>query len=176
LPRAADPLTPTEVDQLWESGQLGTGNPESLLQTLWWVNTTQFGIRAGPKEHLRLCLGDLELKSTADGHEYIERCTERQTKTRTGADPKNTRVSNPCAFATGDERCPVALHKLHILHRPTDICKPEDPFYLGTIHNPKPDQKWFRRQQLGPNKLGGFMTKNGRAVGTGRIEKKSDQF
>jgi hypothetical protein len=83
-PHAADAVTPEEVDKLWETGQLGCGNPESLLQTLWWVNTTQFGIRAGAKEHLQLCWGDIKLKQTIDGVEYIERDTERQTKTRTG--------------------------------------------------------------------------------------------
>jgi hypothetical protein len=49
---------------------------------LWCVNTTQFGMRARAAEHLAMCWGDIELKESVDGREYLERSTERQTKTR----------------------------------------------------------------------------------------------
>jgi hypothetical protein len=158
-PNAANTLTENDLDQLWETGQLWCNNPESLIHTLWFQNTTRFGMRAAVKEHGAMCWGDVTLKSTQDGKEYLERSVERQTKTRQGDDPENIRLIKPTAFATGDERCPVAAYKLYAQNRPSDMCRPEDPFYLGTIHNPRAGQLWFRRQRLGPNKLQKFMSK-----------------
>ena len=53
--------------------------------------------------------GDVELKTTADGLEYLE-YNERQTKTRTGSQPKDTRTVKPKMFAVrGSERTPYCF-------------------------------------------------------------------
>jgi hypothetical protein len=175
-PNAATAITEDEIDRLWGSGQLGGGNPGTFLHTLWWQNTTQFGMRAGYKEHTAMCWGDVALKVTPDGREYLERTVERQTKTRHGDDPENVRDIKPRAYATCDERCPVAAYKQHRDNRPTDLCNPNGAFYLGTIHNPRVGQKLFRRQRLGPGKLQkfmGIMTKLAGIVSDGKISNTS---
>ena len=50
---AAEPISKTEENQLWESKQLGDSNPYALLQTVWYFNTMQFGWR-GCDEHHRV--------------------------------------------------------------------------------------------------------------------------
>ena len=69
----------------------------------------------------------------ADGTEYLHFC-ERQTKTRSGADPRNVRPIKPKAFATPDlprERDPVVVFKIYSKKRPESMNKPDAPFYLG---------------------------------------------
>ena len=49
-----------------------------------------FGLR-GCDEHRRIKLRDVQLLTDANGAEYLE-YSERQTKTRTGAEPRNVRA------------------------------------------------------------------------------------
>ena len=79
--------TSDELNTLYETGLLGSRNPEALLNTLWLNSTIHFGLR-GCKEHRDMCWGDVKLKETADGKEYLE-FNERQTKTRTSSDCHN---------------------------------------------------------------------------------------
>jgi len=52
-------------------------------------------------------LGDVKLRETADGKEYLE-FDERQTKTRTGSDCRDIRAMPPKMFATdGSEKDPI---------------------------------------------------------------------
>jgi hypothetical protein len=82
-PYAARSVSDYEVDELYRKGQLGSGSPETMLNTLWFNNTLHFGMK-GDKEHKDLCWGDIQLKKDETGElEYLE-YTERQTKTRTG--------------------------------------------------------------------------------------------
>ena len=48
-PNASRSLTDSEVDELYREGQLGSKTPEAMLNTLWFNNTTYFGMggRAG---------------------------------------------------------------------------------------------------------------------------------
>ncbi|CAH3140963.1 unnamed protein product, partial [Porites evermanni] len=53
--------------------------------------------------------GDVKLKETADGKEYLE-FNERQTKTRTGSDCRDIRAMPPKMFATdGSEKDPIVV-------------------------------------------------------------------
>jgi len=47
------------------------GNPESLLNTVWLNNGVYFGLR-GRQDHTNMLWGDIELKKTSDGKEYLE--------------------------------------------------------------------------------------------------------
>ena len=155
-PNASDPLTKEEEDLLWERGQLGDHNPEVLVRTSWYTSTMHFGWRSRDEQR-KVCLGDFQLKSDlVDGKEYLELCVERGTKTRTGLEGQRELAFNPRMYATGDRRCPIAIFKKMVAHRPPDMMKPDDPFYLQTIPNPKGDV-WFKRQPMGVNKLGSLM-------------------
>ena len=53
-PNAARSLSDNEIDLLYERGELGTHTAHSLVNTLWWNNTTHFGLR-GCRENRKLC-------------------------------------------------------------------------------------------------------------------------
>ena len=86
-PNAAQALTDNEINTLYEQNLLGISNAEALLNTLWLFNSLHFGLR-GCDEHRKMCSGDVKLMAAADGTEYLE-YSERQTKTGTGAEPRN---------------------------------------------------------------------------------------
>ena len=47
-----------------------------------------------------MCWGDVKLKQTPDGKEYLKYSVERQTKTRSGSDPGDTRKVKPRMYYT----------------------------------------------------------------------------
>ena len=66
------------------------------MNSIWFVLTMFLGLR-GRDEHVKMLWGDLELKQSPDGREYVE-FTERTTKTRTGTNPRDKRAYNPKMF------------------------------------------------------------------------------
>ena len=99
-PNAAEPLTDVEENILYEQKLLGISNAEALLNTVWLFNSVHFGLR-GCDEHRQMTWGDVELHKEADGTEYLEYC-ERQTKTRTGAEPRDVRAVKPKCFCRAE--------------------------------------------------------------------------
>ncbi|MES9905046.1 MAG: DUF3504 domain-containing protein [Sedimenticola sp.] len=71
LPNKTDPLTDEDVEQLWNSDQLGAATPDSILQTLWLYNTVHFGLRSC-QEHRDMRWGDISLKTDDSGQEYLQ--------------------------------------------------------------------------------------------------------
>ena len=69
-------------------------------------------MRTGKETH-DLKWGDIQLKSDAEGQEYLVYILERQTKTRTGMNPRDVRPTKPIAYAVPEcpEKDPVALYK-----------------------------------------------------------------
>ena len=155
--RAAEPLTFDEEEKLWTAGQLGQHSPHALLQTVWFYNTMHFGWR-GCDEHRRACYGDFRF-GRDKGQEYVEFCTERGTKTRTGAESgESLRAFNPRMYATGTERCPVSIFKNYIQKRPQQACKPDSPLYLSVANSVTNDSAtWYKNQLVGKVTLGKFM-------------------
>ena len=103
--------------------------------------------------------GDVELKTTADGLEYLE-YNERQTKTRTGSQPKDTRTVKPKMFAVrGSERDPVLFYRQYASKRPDDMNNKDSPFYLAINHtrNPASGKPWFTSAPMGVNKLNALL-------------------
>ena len=48
------PITDDEVEKLWKSDQLASSNPQSMINTLWLMNTIHFGMRTGvPNRNLK---------------------------------------------------------------------------------------------------------------------------
>ena len=93
--------------------------------------------------------------------EYLE-FVERQTKTRTGDNPKDMRKVTPKMWSNLENisRCPVEVYKQYSLLRPSNFCKPEDPLYLATHTiqgSMKPADQWFKRQPIGVNKISTIM-------------------
>ena len=161
LPNKSDPLSDSDIETLWEKGQLGSSTPDCILQTLWFCNTVHFGLRSC-QEHRDMCWGDVILKSDENGHEFLE-YTERQTKTRTGANPKDNRALKPKLWANINkpERCPVNIYKIYAQRRPAGYSEPDSPFYIAstTMAFPTTYDTWFKRNPVGINKLGNMLKK-----------------
>ena len=159
LPNKSEPLTDEDLNQLWDTHQLGSSTPDSILQTLWLYNTVHFGLRSC-QEHRDMCWGDVSLKRDDNGHEYLQFC-ERQTKTRSGENPKDVRVVKPRLWANikNPDQCPVKIYKIYAEKRPTNFSSPEHPFYIAAtaVHQPSPRDIWFKRNPVGINKLGSMM-------------------
>ena len=58
-------------------------------------------------------------------------------------------------FATGDERCPVAIFKEFLWRRPPKL-RTTGPLYLSCVTNPS-SQVWYKRQPMGENKFNDMM-------------------
>ena len=90
----------TSLNQIFftqtNSLNLFAGNPQSLVRTVWMNNTLHFGLRSR-EEHTTLRWGDIQMKATTDGGQYLEH-TERITKTRNGAN-LDTRAFQAKMFA-----------------------------------------------------------------------------
>ena len=161
---AAEAVDIAEVEQLWQQGALGTSNPVTLQQTVWWLISTQMGTR-GRDEHHKFKFGDFQFRKTSDGAEFIEFSRERGTKTRTGETERSTnadaRVFKPKMWATPDrpERCPVRIFQQYIDRRPPEMCQDDSPFYLSINHKYKPGLYWFKKVPLGIHMIDGMMKK-----------------
>ena len=136
-PNAAEALTDEEVDILYGLNLLGSANGKALLNTVWLNNMQHFGL-SRCQEHRDMKWGDVELKTTADGLEYLE-YNERQTKTRTGSQPKDTQTVKPKMFPVqGSERDPVLFYRQYASKRPDDMNNKDSPFYLAINHTRNP--------------------------------------
>ena len=89
----SDSLTDKEIEKLY-SKCLGIGSPQAIINTLW-LNCGLCGV----KEQRELHWADVKLKQMPDEKEYVKYSVERQTKTRTGSDPRDytrRRLSHKC--------------------------------------------------------------------------------
>ena len=133
-PNKAEPLTVEEENILRGNGQIGTHDPQSLLNLMWLNNTKLFGMRRVTEDH-NLTWGDVQLKTDENNNEYLE-FFERATKTRTG-NTTHLRQFNPKAYAIPDDivRCPVYAYKQYEMRRPQKTKTAEFPFYTAIIGN-----------------------------------------
>ena len=89
-PNESDELTDSDIDNLFECGELGTSSPSQIVNMLHLTFSLVMGMRGG-REQYQLRWGDIELCTDENGDKYIQHTRERQTKTRTGTDPKSNR-------------------------------------------------------------------------------------
>ena len=67
------------------------------------------------------------------GAEYLE-YSERHTKTRTGAEPRNVMALKPKAFSfasSSTDKDPVFVYKVNFEERPRSMKESDSPLYLG---------------------------------------------
>ena len=163
-PHEASSLTQQEIDTLYEKGAMDLNNPRALVSSIWFNNCMHFGLRGG-KEQRELKWGDITLKTDSSGKEYLEYSTERQTKTRPGDNPANTRSVKPRMYENlevSPERNPVYLYKFFKAKRPEKTLSIDSPFYLSVNQTSAnklalPETKWFKSQPMGVNKLNSLM-------------------
>ena len=161
-PKATTALTNDEIEILFNKTLLGLSSPQALLNTVWLNNMIHFGLR-GCKEQREFRWGDMiVLKTDSDGKEYLE-YFERQTKTRTGEDPRNQPPIKPRMYANDDaisiDRDPVHVYKMYKEKRPPSMLEPDSSFYLSVnyfkieTHASVEGKNWFKAHPMGVNKL-----------------------
>ena len=136
--------------------------PQAVINTLWLNSTIHSGLRGG-KEQRELCWGDVKLKQKPVGTEYLEYSVERQTKTRTGSDPTDTRKIKPRMYSAPDlpaEKDPVRVYKIYTSKHPESMKTDDSPFYLA-VNNLQLSTlsigPWFKAQPIGVNKLNSLL-------------------
>ena len=63
-------MTREEEEVLWQNGQLGSGTPHALINTMWWLMSQYFGLR-GRQEHHQMKEEDFNLQHDDDGTEFL---------------------------------------------------------------------------------------------------------
>ena len=106
-PNASESVESDDEDELFRSGGFGPETADSLLRTVWYMNTVHFGLR-GSHEHRQLKWGDIKLETDPSGNQTLI-YNERLTKTRDGTNTKNTR-----AYAPKSWRNPHDERKCHV--------------------------------------------------------------
>ena len=155
-PNRSKSLTNEEEEEETLSGQLGSGNPRALINTMWWLLTRHFGFR-GRQENHHMKVEDFCVQRDDDGIQYLT-FAEGPTKTRHGGLKVKTRLLTPTMFATGnEERCPVMLFKVYLEKRPEEM-KTTSPFYLSVIDKPV-SNVWFKKTPIGKNTSDSIMKK-----------------
>ena len=155
-------ITVSQENTLWEKKILGDGDPQTLLDTVFWVVGVNFGLRGGD-EHRKLTRENFRVERDAQGKQYLE-YMEIISKTYKGGlkhrkiDPHKAR-----AYAiSGSERCPVSIYTKYISK--LSLNASPAAFYFQPLVKPR-DDVWFSQVPVGHNKLAStvknIMTKAG---------------
>ena len=152
--RKAEPITFEEEEILWQKGVLGDHNPESLVNTMVYMNGLYFALRGGSEHRsLQHKPSQIQLVEKLGERPYLM-YTENVSKNHPGGlkgrkiKPKivchHANVSNP-------ERCFVRLYKLYNSRCP--LTRPNNAYYLKPVKNPIGEDHWYTEQPLGHGTL-----------------------
>ena len=131
-PKTSDGITGDEIEKLCTAKCLKIESLQAVISTLWLNSTIYFGLHGG-KEQRELRWSDIKLKETPNGKEYLEYSMERQTKTRSRSDPRDTRkIRSKMYILTPelrDKRNPVHVYKFYASKSPKSMKTDDCPFY-----------------------------------------------
>ena len=115
-----------------------------------------------------MCWGDVKLRQTTTGFEYLV-YFERQTKTRTGDNPRGVRKVTPKIFSVpSSTRDPVAAYKVHAEKKQLKKNRDGAPFNLAkNICKNKSSKPWFKNSAVGTNTLNSLMKTIAEKAGLG---------
>ena len=140
-----NPFTKEEIDQLWATGVLGTSNPQSLLNAVFFNNGMQFCLR-GRGEHRRLKLDQIKREET--GYIYYENGSKKKG-TFSDRSVSNKVVKSERVPEAG-ERCHVALLDLYLSKLPADAHQ-VDAFYFRPLQKLPTEGPWYSAVPIGRN-------------------------
>ena len=104
---------------------LGLSSPQALVNSVWLNNMLQSGLRGCKEQSRELRWGYVILKFGSEEKQYLECSVERQTKTRTGENPRNQRQVKPFMYQNKTvesvERDPVQVYKAYKEKRPENM-------------------------------------------------------
>ena len=151
--KQAEPLTEEQEEILWEKGLLGDATPQTLLDTIVFMNGLYFALRSGSEHRaLRFFPPQIEVVEREGEHPYLQ-YTEDTSKNRPGGlkgRKVKPKVVRHHANTENPDRCFVRLFKLYTSLCPADA--PKDVFYLKPLTKPTPTC-WYSNQPVGHNKL-----------------------
>ena len=135
--KQAEPLSREEVEMLWEKGQLGDSSPQSLVDTMLFMNGLFFALRSG-NEHHQLWFDPPQIQLVEKpGERSHLKYTEDVSKKRPGG-LKGRKVKPKVvvhhASLDNPARCFVRLYKLYVSRCPPN--RPSNAFYLQPLHHP----------------------------------------
>ena len=105
----------------------------SLINTIWWLFTLNFGLR-GRREHHSMTVSDFQFKKGHFGNEFVK-FVEGIRKTRQSDLHEKHRLILPKMFSADTSRYPVNIFKLYLSKRPSQL-RSSGPFCLSIIHKP----------------------------------------
>ena len=149
----AEPITFEEEEVLWQKGILGDSIPQSLLDTMLYMNGLYFALRGG-KEHrnLRHKPSQIHLIEKPGERSYLMYVEDVSKNHPGGLKGRKIKPKVVYHHANTDkpERCFVRLYKLYNSHCPAD--RPDHAYYLRPLEKPEGDC-WYSVQPVGHNKL-----------------------
>ena len=151
--RQAEPLTEEEEEALWSKGVLGDHSPETLLNTIIFMNGLYFALRSG-KEHRDLRFNESQISLVQhDGERSFLEYVEDVSKNRPGG-LKGRRIGQKVVRhyenISDSSRCFIRLFTLYRRHCPPD--PKQNAFYLKPLKRPT-GNIWYSREPLGHNTL-----------------------
>jgi len=151
--RKAEVITCEDEEAMWEKGILGDSNPQSLLNTMVYMNGLYFALRGG-KEHrqLRHQPSQITLVEKPGEKPYLL-YNEDVSKNHPGGlkDRKNKqKIVMHHANLENPKRCFVFLYKLYNSHCPSD--RPSNSFYLQPLKHPS-KELWYSTTPVGHTTL-----------------------
>ena len=144
--KQAEPLSEQEEEILWEKGVLEDATPQTLMDTMVFMNGLYFALHSDSEYHaLRFVPPQIEVVEREGERPYLL-YTEDVSKKRPGG-LKGRRLKSKVvrhhANTDNPERCFVWLFKLY-----TSMCPakpPENAFYLKPLSKPTPTC-WYSKQ------------------------------
>ena len=131
----------------------------SQQETTKWFKITRRArfLDMGEEDIFKFCTERISWE-VPQQNSYLE-FNERETKTRSGNNPRNVRGIAPkmCAVPN-NKKCPVKAYKVYAEKWPAGIKTNDAPFYLA-VNNVKSGsvKPWFKKAQVGVNKLNTLM-------------------
>ena len=100
------------IQVLYGKDLLGSSTAEALLNMVWFNNTIYFGFR-GWKEHREMCWGDVNLRQTSTGQEYLELWQRNQNSFRKQSSECKSHCTENVCCAEQQEMSSKGLQSLH---------------------------------------------------------------
>ena len=151
--KQAEPITMEEEELFWQKGLLGESTPQSLLDTMVYMNGLYFALRGG-KEHrdLRYNPSQIQLIEKPGERPYLLYTEDISKNHPGGLRGRNVKpkIVTHHANITNPRRCFVRLYKLyHSLCPPN---RPENAYYLQPLKKPH-NGCWYAPVPVGHTKL-----------------------
>ncbi|XP_046376560.2 uncharacterized protein LOC124149187 isoform X2 [Haliotis rufescens] len=132
----ANTVTEEDIETLFQTQLLGSHNPESLTNTMWFLNS-KFFILKHPLEHQNLKWGDISLRMDDKGQEYLERLVGGRYTLKVFSKPASP------------NRCFVNFYKQYRALRPKITLEDEYNFYLR-VDDSSDQSCWFMPEPIRP--------------------------